>query len=59
MKDIKCKRCNRNLNDLTLIFPQYQYCNKCIFEERTDLDRTGRSSKKDKYKNKNKRDYMY
>ena len=36
-----------------------KHCRKCEMVSRTDLDRTGRSSKKDKAKNKQERESMY
>jgi DNA-directed RNA polymerase subunit RPC12/RpoP len=58
---IRCKTCNirLNINKTFVRAFKEQRCNKCYMESRTDEDRTGRSSKKDRYKNKDIRERMY
>ena len=53
-----CKVCQARLSDYE--FKQNGYfCFKHYMEKRTDLDRTGRSSKKDKFKSKGMRKKFY
>lgn len=56
-----CKSCKKLFTDRTLIIPLElnPLCNKCQMERRTDLDRTGRSSKKDRFKSKEVKVSMY
>jgi len=61
VKKLICKVCGKEGNKLG-IFPKAKAehkCNQCYMNSRTDLDRTGRSSKKDRYKNKETKEMMY
>ena len=53
-----CKVCNARISNYEFKQNGY-YCFKCSMNKRTDLDRTGRSSKKDKYNSKNVRKKFY
>lgn len=68
MEYIKCCRCDKQFSkkrfgrflDLVCsLRDDYDYCPKCAMESRRELDRTGRYSKKDKYKNKDERENCY
>lgn len=58
---MKCKTCGLEIHKITTMLRALEEnkCNKCYMESRADLDRTGRSSKKDKYKNIYERDRNY
>jgi len=53
-KEIKGKNQGRFFN---FVFSMNEYCEKCSMMKATCLDRTGRSSKKDRYKNKDEKEW--
>jgi len=61
----KCKTCGKQVKGkdkgrfINMAISLNDKCAKCEMESRTDLDRTGRSSKKDKYKNKDIREDFF
>lgn len=58
-----CQKCKRKINRLAVLRPclnsERVICTKCMMEERTDLDRISRHSKRDKYKNKHTRESYF
>ena len=64
-KQFICKSCKKEVYSkdfgrfINLATSLNDKCSKCEMETRTDLDRKGRSSKKDKYKSKQQREWEY